>query len=114
MSGARQPSEFRSQTWRSVPLFLPSFPTSSLPLLYNASMKAHILPVLLLLASWPLSRSLSFAQEQTAAAPTAEPHHRLLLENDAVLVFALTLKPTEQAYARYDHNLLMVALEDCA
>jgi hypothetical protein len=76
-------------------------------------MRAHILPVLLLLASGPLSEVPSFAQTQTAAAPTAEPHHHLLLENDAVLVFALTLKPTEQAYAHYDHNFLMVALEDC-
>ncbi len=76
-------------------------------------MKAHILPGLLVLASWPLFGSLSFAQAQTAAAPTAEPHHHLLLENDAALVFSLTLKPSEQAYARYDHNLLLVALEDC-
>jgi hypothetical protein len=76
-------------------------------------MPAHILPVLLLLASWPLFGSLSLAQAQTASAPTAEPHHHLLLENDAVRVFALTLKPSEQAYARYDHNFLLVALEDC-
>lgn len=77
-------------------------------------MKTPILPVLLILASWPLSRPLAFAQAQAAAPPpTAEPHHRLLLQNNAVLVFALTLKPNEQAYARYDHNFLTVALEDC-
>ena len=51
-------------------------------------MKAPMLPVLLVLACWPLS--VSFSHAQPATAPTADPHHHLLLENDGVRLFALT------------------------
>lgn len=52
------------------------------------------------------------AQAQTAADITAEPHHHLLLQNDQVRVFSLTLKPNESSYVKYDHNFLLIALDD--
>jgi hypothetical protein len=52
------------------------------------------------------------AWAQTAMDMAAEPHHHLLLENDQVRVFTLTLKPTEQAYTRHEHNFLIVTLAD--
>ena len=56
--------------------------------------------------------SASFAPAQTAAEISGEPHHRLLLENSEVRVFALTLAPREQAYVRHTHNFLFVPLQD--
>ena len=41
------------------------------------------------------------------------PHYRLLLANDQVRVFAVTLKPTERALARHDHNFSVITLQDC-
>src|ERR1700690_1704370 len=61
---------------------------------------------LLFLALAPL------AWAQTAVDMAAEPHHHQLLEKDQVRVFALALKPTEQAYTRHEHNLLIVTLAD--
>jgi hypothetical protein len=60
-----------------------------------------------------LSLSVSLAWAQIAADIAAEPHHRLLLHNDQVQVFAFTLKLNEHAYVKQDHNSLMVTLEDC-
>jgi len=53
------------------------------------------------------------ALPQTASDITDEPHHQLLLENDQVRVFALTLKLSEKAYVKQGHNSLMVSLNDC-
>lgn len=64
--------------------------------------------ILALLAVWA-----SWARAQTAVDITAEPHHRLLLQNDQVRVFAFTLKPSEQAYVKQEHNFLMITLDDC-
>jgi hypothetical protein len=74
-------------------------------------MRVHIVPGLFLFAS--LTLSASWAQAQVAADIAAEPHHRLLLQNDQVRVFGFKLKPNEQAYVKQDHNSLMVTLEDC-
>ena len=68
-------------------------------------MRARSLLLLLLFAL--------FASAQTPVDIDAEPHHHRLLENDQVRVFALTLRPTEQAYAMHEHNLLVIALRDC-
>jgi len=40
-------------------------------------------------------------------------HYRLLLANDQVRVFAVTLKPLERTMARHEHNFLVVTLQDC-
>ena len=74
-------------------------------------MRARFLPLTFLAASF--SWSLALAQTQTAVSPSAEPRHHLVLANDQVRVFAFTLPPTEQAYVKYDHNVLVVTLEDC-
>jgi hypothetical protein len=67
-------------------------------------MKSRIL-ILLLLAS--------MAWAQSAPDMATAPHYRLLLANDQVRVFAITLKPLERTMARHDHNFLVVALLDC-
>lgn len=50
---------------------------------------------------------------QTPVDMASEPHHHLLLQNDQVRVFSVTLRPTEQAYVRHEHNFLVVTLQDC-
>ncbi len=43
----------------------------------------------------------------------AEPHHRLLLENDNVRVFAVTIPPREATeLTRHEHNFLVVTFQD--
>lgn len=54
--------------------------------------------------------SVALAQEATEIA--AEPHYRLLLENDQVQVYRLTLHPDESALVRLHHSFLTVALQD--
>ena len=55
----------------------------------------------------------SMAWAQSAPDMATAPHYRLLLANDQVRVFAVTLKPLERTVARHDHNFLVVALLDC-
>jgi hypothetical protein len=71
---------------------------------YNRAMKLGILTALLFV--W----SLAPAQEATDIA--AEPHHHLLLENDQVRVFALTLHPDESAAVHLQHSFMTVTLQD--
>src|SRR5947208_4385659 len=53
------------------------------------------------------------AQQQVLVEITAEPHHRLLLENDNVRVFAVTIPPREATeLARHEHNFLVVTFQD--
>src|SRR5947209_19566973 len=60
-----------------------------------------------------LSGSILLAQQQTPVEITAEPHHRLLLENDNVRVFAVTIPPREATeLARHEHNFLVVTLQE--
>jgi len=68
------------------------------------------LRVLLLVFS---ALAVPFVQAETAMDITAEPHHRLLLENEQVRVFAFTLPLGERAYVKQEHNALMVSLNDC-
>jgi len=60
-----------------------------------------------------LSGSMLLAQQQTPLEITAEPHHRLLLENDNVRVFAVTIPPREATeLTRHEHNFLVVTFQD--
>ena len=68
-------------------------------------MKSHLLMMALLFV--PL------AAAQSAPDMASAPHYRLLMANDQVRVFAVTLKPLERTMARHDNNFLMVALLDC-
>src|SRR5438094_9498337 len=53
------------------------------------------------------------AQQQVLVEITAEPHHRLLLENDNVRVFAVTIPPREATeLTRHEHNFLVVTFQD--
>ena len=67
-------------------------------------MKFRFLMPLLLLAP--------MAWTQTAPDMASAPHYRLLLSNDQVRVFAVTLRPQERTMARHDHNFLVVTLQD--
>jgi hypothetical protein len=40
-------------------------------------------------------------------------HYRLLLANDQVRVFAVTLRPLDRTMARHDHDFLVIALLEC-
>ncbi len=79
-------------------------PTPPKTMQYNLHMTPCRLALLLLLAP--------VAWAQTAADINNEPPHHLLLQNDQVRVFALMLKPTEQAYTRHEHNFLLITLQD--
>ncbi len=57
--------------------------------------------------------TLLLAQNQAPVDITSEPHHRLLLENDQVRVFAVTLGPRDSTpLTRHEHNFLVVTLQD--
>jgi hypothetical protein len=70
-------------------------------------MKLGILTALLL--CWSL---VCRPQAQEAVDIAAEPHYRLLLENDQVRVLVLTLHPDESAFVRLQHSFLTVTLQD--
>src|SRR5205809_2916790 len=60
-----------------------------------------------------LSASVLLAQQQLPIDIAAEPHHRLLLENDNVRVFAVTIPPREATeLTRHEHNFLVVTFQD--
>jgi len=63
-----------------------------------------------LLAALLFSGSLALAQE--AVDPAGEPHYRLLLENEQVQVFALTLHSGESAVVHLQRSFMTVALQD--
>lgn len=44
--------------------------------------------------------------------PIAEPHHHLILDNDLVRVFSVTLPEGQETYVRHRYNFLTVTLED--
>lgn len=52
------------------------------------------------------------AWAQTAPDMASAPHYKLLLANDQVRVFAVTLRTLERTMARHDHNFLVVTLQD--
>ena len=53
------------------------------------------------------------AGAQSAPDMASAQHYRLLLSNDQVRVFAVTLRPLERTMARHDHNFLVITLQDC-
>jgi len=63
-----------------------------------------------ILATVLVSGSLALAQEAVDIA--AEPHFQLLLQNDQVRVFALTLHPDESAFVHLQRSFMTVALQD--
>jgi hypothetical protein len=67
-------------------------------------MKRAFLAVLL------LSASLAMAQE--AADFANDPHYSLLLQNERVRVFALTLRTGESVFARHHHSFIFFPLQD--
>ncbi len=67
-------------------------------------MKWAILTVLLL--------SASLAVAQNAADFATDPHYSLLLENDRVRVFALTLHSGESVFARHHLSFISLPLQD--
>ena len=73
---------------------------------YNSVMKFRFLMPALLLAC------VAVASAQTAPDMASAPHYRLLLSNDQVRVFAVTLRTLERTMARHDHNFLVITLQD--
>jgi hypothetical protein len=67
-------------------------------------MKLRILPLLLFLST--------LAAAQTSLDLAADPHYHLLIENDEVRVFALTLHTNESALVHYLHSFMVVTLQD--
>jgi hypothetical protein len=67
-----------------------------------------LMPVLLL--ACVAAASISWAQ--TTPDMASAPHYRLLLSNDHVRVFAVTLRSLERTMARHDHNFLVITLQD--
>lgn len=65
---------------------------------------------MLLLAA--LLASFSLASAQDAIDIAAEPHFHLLLENDQVRAYALTLHPDESAFVHLQHSFMTVTLQD--
>lgn len=60
-----------------------------------------------------LDSSNTWAQVIQPLEITAEPHYQLVLDNQYVRVFAVTLRPHEQTYVRHAYNFLMISPEDC-
>ena len=61
----------------------------------------------------PLLFCALLASAQTPGDMASDPHYTLLLQNDQVRVFELSLRPTEQSFVQHDHNFLMIMLQDC-
>jgi len=49
---------------------------------------------------------------QTATDITGDPHYSLLFQNDNVRAYSLVLPPQQQTFVRYQHNFLLVSLQD--
>lgn len=59
---------------------------------------------------------LAGAMASFAQAPgdiDSDPHFSLLIGNDQARVYQVTLRPGERTFVRYEHNFLMVTLQDC-
>jgi len=54
---------------------------------------------------------LSFAQAATDI--DSDPHYSLLLANEQVRVYQVSLRAGERSFVRHDHNFLIVTLQDC-
>jgi hypothetical protein len=54
-----------------------------------------------------------FSFAQTATDIGSDPHYSLLLANDQVRVYQVSLRPGERSFVRHEHNFLVVSLQDC-
>lgn len=75
--------------------------------------KVHGAVVVALLSfAWLVLNSASAWQAASPVDMGSEPHHRLLLENAEVRVFAVTIPPHEETFVRHNRNFLTVTLQD--
>lgn len=56
--------------------------------------------------------AIAWTQARAPLDADAEPHHRLVLANDQVRVFAVGLPAGQDMYVRHQHNFLTVTLRD--
>jgi hypothetical protein len=54
----------------------------------------------------------AFCLQASVPDMASEPHHRLLMENEAVRVFAVTVPAHQQAYVAHARNFVTVTLQD--
>ena len=50
---------------------------------------------------------------QAATDIDSDPHYSLLLANDHVRVYQVSLRTGERSFVRHEHNFLVVTLQDC-
>ena len=53
------------------------------------------------------------AWTQAATDIDSDPHYSLLLANDQVWVYQVSLRTGERSFVRHEHNFLIVTLQDC-
>ena len=70
------------------------------------------LPFLLATAFLATFLLAGMASAETASSIAADPHFSLLFHNGKVEVYSLVLRPQERSYDLYDHNFLLVTLQD--
>lgn len=56
--------------------------------------------------------AMAWTQARTPVDADAEPHHHLILANDQVRVFAVSIPAGEETYVRHQHNFLTISLRD--
>jgi len=52
------------------------------------------------------------AQQPSPVAIQDDPHFQLLLSNESVRVFSLTLPPNSESFVRYQHNVVTIAPDE--
>jgi hypothetical protein len=79
----------------------------------NKKMKTGFIRATLALAAfWSVAWLPGSCLQASAPDMRSEPHHRLLMENEAVRVFAVTVPPYQQAYVAHARNFVTVTLQD--
>lgn len=54
-----------------------------------------------------------FVAAQTPGDMESDPHYTLLLKNEKVRVFELSLTSSQQVFVQQNHNFMMIMLQDC-
>ncbi len=54
----------------------------------------------------------SYGAEHGGGCDRKDPHYVLLLQNDHIRVFALTLPPGAQSFVQHEHNYLTIQVEE--
>ena len=75
----------------------------------TASPRKHLF---LRVAGFGILAALTAAHAQTAVDITSDSHYHLLLKNDRVRVFEVSLRQPERAMVRHEHNFLVITLTD--